>query len=60
MAKLAKNIKVPRQTKIRAALAYPNDRHLEKGIIRSEAAAIHDAEMKARSRGKEKKAEEAK
>lgn len=60
MAKLAKNIKVPTQTKIRAALAYPLNRHLEKAIIRGEAAAIHEAETKARNRGKDKKAEEAK
>lgn len=52
MAKLSKNVKVPTQTKIMAALMYGNDRHLEKAIIRSEGAALHDSEQKARSRGK--------
>jgi hypothetical protein len=57
--KLAKGIKVPTSVKAMAALMYPTDRHAEKAIIRSEAAAIHANESKARNRGKEKKEEEA-
>ena len=52
MASLGKNVKVPTQVKIMAALMYGNDRHLEKAIIRSEGAALNESEQKARSRGK--------
>jgi len=55
--KLAKGIKVPTEVKARAALQYPLDRHAEKASIRSEAAALHANETRARNRGKEKKEE---
>jgi hypothetical protein len=57
--KLAKGIKVPTAVKAMAALMYPTDRHAEKSAIRSEAAAIHANETRARSRGKDKKEDEA-
>lgn len=57
---LAKNIKVPRSVKILAALRHPTDRHAEKSMVRSEAAAIHANEARAKSRGKDKKEDEAK
>jgi hypothetical protein len=53
--RLAKGIKVPRALKTLAALVYPTDRHAEKAIIRSEAAVIHANEVRAKTRGKEKR-----
>jgi hypothetical protein len=58
--KLAKGIKVPTSVKIAAALRHPTDRHAEKSAIRAEAAAIHANEIRAKSRGKDKKEDEAK
>jgi hypothetical protein len=58
--KLAKGIKVPTSVKIMAALRHPTDRTAEKSVIRSEAAAIHANEVRARSRGKDKKEDAAK
>jgi hypothetical protein len=53
--KLAKGIKVPTSVKLHAAMLYPLDRAQEKAFIRADAAAIHTNEVRAKSRGKDKK-----
>lgn len=53
--RLAKNIKVPREVKVLAALSHPTDRRAEKAAIRTAAAEIHANEVRAKTRGKDKK-----
>jgi hypothetical protein len=55
--RLAKGIKVPREVKVLAALSYPTDRVLEKSFIRASAAVIHANDVRAKTRGKEKREE---
>lgn len=53
--RLAKNIKVPREVKVLAAMLHATDRHSEKALIRASAAEIHRNEVMAKTRGKDKK-----
>lgn len=53
--RLAKNIKVPREVKVLAALSHPTDRRSERADIRVAAAEIHRNEVLAKTRGKDKK-----
>jgi hypothetical protein len=55
--RLAKGIKVPRELKVLAALVNPLDRHAEKSMIRSSAKVIHENELRAKTRFKEKSAD---
>lgn len=53
--RLAKGIKVPREVKVLAALLHSTDRHAEKAMIRASAYEIHANELRAKTRGKDKK-----